>query len=123
MRTVNHIRMPKPLLDLYADCELPRNTLIMHLKNCYSSNKKLRVILRGSSPNNESSWKVKYIRQRVQRQYKWKPEKKYMPVLFVCNCTINYAGGFWPGIMLTSLNMILMSKKFCEIVFLICYAV
>ncbi|XP_064387766.1 uncharacterized protein LOC135335953 isoform X2 [Halichondria panicea] len=38
---------------------------------------RLRVILRGSSPNNESTWKVKHIRQRVQRQYKWKPEKKW----------------------------------------------
>ncbi|XP_064387744.1 uncharacterized protein LOC135335941 isoform X2 [Halichondria panicea] len=45
---------------------------------CRLPNKKLNVILRGSSPNNESSWKVEIIRQRVQRQYKWKPEKKWI---------------------------------------------
>ncbi|XP_064387836.1 uncharacterized protein LOC135335996 isoform X2 [Halichondria panicea] len=45
---------------------------------CRLPDKRLRVILRGSSPNNESSWKVKYIRQRVQRQYKWKPEKRWI---------------------------------------------
>ena len=51
-------------------------------------------------------------------------EKVYACIICMY-CTINYAGGFWPGIMLTSLNNydILMSKKFCEIVFLICYVV
>ncbi|XP_064387776.1 uncharacterized protein LOC135335965 [Halichondria panicea] len=45
---------------------------------CRLPNRKLNVILRGSSPNNESSWKVEFIRQRVQRQYEWKPEKKWI---------------------------------------------
>ncbi|XP_064388179.1 uncharacterized protein LOC135336331 isoform X2 [Halichondria panicea] len=42
--------------------------------------RRLRVILHGLSLNKEfqSSWKVKYIRQRVQKQYKWKPEKKWI---------------------------------------------
>ena len=115
MRTVNHTRMPKPLLDLYADCELPRKTLVIWspLTNSYSPTRKLHVILHGSSPNNESSWKVKYIRQRVQRQYKWKPEKRLSKLQIVCvsllccviALSLSSSDGFWPVTMLISLIM------------------
>ncbi|XP_064388611.1 uncharacterized protein LOC135336680 [Halichondria panicea] len=45
---------------------------------CRLPNRKFRVILYASFRNKESTWKVKYIRQRVQRQYKWKPEKGWI---------------------------------------------
>ncbi|XP_064387703.1 uncharacterized protein LOC135335910 isoform X2 [Halichondria panicea] len=45
---------------------------------CRLPARKLRIILHGSSRNKESIWKVNYIRQRTQKQYKWKPEKKWI---------------------------------------------
>ncbi|XP_064388004.1 uncharacterized protein LOC135336188 isoform X3 [Halichondria panicea] len=51
---------------------------------CRLPDRKLCVILHGSLPNDDvsSSWKVEYIRQRVQRQYKWNPDKKWILVRY-----------------------------------------
>ncbi|XP_064387648.1 uncharacterized protein LOC135335895 isoform X2 [Halichondria panicea] len=45
---------------------------------CRLPARKLRIILHGSSRNKESVWKVNYIRQCIQKQYKWKPERKWI---------------------------------------------
>ena len=63
---------------------------LVTLLNISSPNRKLNIILRGSSPNNESSWKVEFIRQRVQRQYEWKPEKKYVQSSCYILCTLSH---------------------------------
>ena len=66
----------------------------------YRPDQKLQLILCGTTERGESSFKIKYIRQRVQEQYKWKPERKLVSTNQQKNSYFNpmvptiYAGGY-----------------------------